>query len=125
MGLWYLFALGCVWLVFTIKRKNPLKAVLESLPDEPDRAIAALEDGLAHCNPYDVGTNSMARYRLMELYKVGKRYEEAVEEGRSILAMKGVKHELENEVRGDCHLPRLPGPYGAGRDGADGGQRRR
>ena len=51
------------------------------------------------CNLYDVGTNSMAHYRLMELYKVKKRYEKAVEQGRSILAMNGVKRDLENEVR--------------------------
>ncbi len=35
----------------------------------------------------------------MELYKVRKRYQEAVDQGKSILAMKGVNRELEDEVR--------------------------
>ena len=87
-----------MWCV-TIFRPNPLKAVLESLPDDRDAQIGALEDGLARCNLYDVGTNSMKAYRLMELYKVRKRYEKAIEQGRSILAMSGVKRDLENEVR--------------------------
>ena len=41
----------------------------------------------------------MARYRLMELYKVRKRYEDAIKQGRAILATRGVRHNLENEVR--------------------------
>jgi tetratricopeptide (TPR) repeat protein len=80
-------------------RPNPLKAVLTSLPAEPDEKIAALEQGLRAANPYDVRTNAAARYRLMELYKVRKRYEEAIDQGRSILRMSGLEQEFESEVR--------------------------
>jgi tetratricopeptide (TPR) repeat protein len=99
LGLMLLIAVGFIWLVVRIMRVNPLKAVLAQLPENTDEKIAALEDGLARCNPYDVRTNSVARYRLMELYKVRKRYQDAVDQGRSILAMKGVNRELEDEVR--------------------------
>jgi hypothetical protein len=99
IGLIGLVALGCVWLVIARLRPNPVKTVLANLPDDSDQQIAALEESLARCNPYDWRTNSVARYRLMELYKVRKRYEEAIKEGRLILAMKGVKQELENAVR--------------------------
>ena len=78
---------------------NPLKALLAQLPEDTDEKIAALENGLARCNPYDIRTNSLARYRLMELYKVRKRYQDAVDQGKSILATKGVNRELEDEVR--------------------------
>ena len=77
-GLTLLIAIGCVWLVVRTLRVNPLKAVLAQLPENTDDKIAALEGGLARCNPYDVSTNSLARYRLMELYKVRKRYQDAV-----------------------------------------------
>ena len=80
-------------------RPNPLKAVLANLPDDPDERIAALEQGLQTANPSDVRTNAAARYRLMELYKARKRYEEAIDQGRAILRMSGLKDEFESEVR--------------------------
>src|SRR5262249_11508332 len=80
-------------------RPNPLKAVLTSLPAEPDETIAALEQGLRAATPDEVRTNAAARYRLMELYKVRKRYEEAIDQGRSILRMSGLEQEFESEVR--------------------------
>jgi tetratricopeptide (TPR) repeat protein len=98
-GLTLLIAIGCVWFVVRMLRVNPLKVVLAQLPENTDEKIAALEDGLARCNRYDVSTNSLARYRLMELYKVRKRYQDAIDQCKSILAMKGVNHELEDEVR--------------------------
>ena len=99
IGLTALGALGGVWFLTTVVRPNPLKVVLANLPDDRDQRIAALEEGLARCNPYDWRTNSVARYRLMELYKVRKRYEDAIKQGRAILATRGVTHNLENEVR--------------------------
>ena len=99
LGLALLIAVGCVWLVVRRLRVNPLTAVLAQLPENTDEKIAALENGLARCNPYDVGTNSVARYRLMELFKVRKRYQDAIDQGKLILAMKGVNRELEDEVR--------------------------
>jgi tetratricopeptide (TPR) repeat protein len=80
-------------------RPNPLKAVLANLPEEPDEKIAALEQGLQIANHHDVGTNVAARFRLMELYKVHKRYADAIDQGRAILRMRGLKEELECDVR--------------------------
>src|SRR5262249_47890458 len=48
---------------------------------------------------HDVRTNSAARFRLMELYKVRKRYEEAIDQGRAILRMSGLEDAFESEVR--------------------------
>jgi tetratricopeptide (TPR) repeat protein len=80
-------------------RPNPLKAVLANLPEDPDEQIAALEQGLQAANPADVRTNVAARYRLMGLYKVRKRYEEAVNQGRTIVRMGGSEDSFENAVR--------------------------
>jgi tetratricopeptide (TPR) repeat protein len=80
-------------------RPNPLKAVLANLPDEPEETIAALEQGLHTANPHDVRTNSAARFRLMELYKVRRRYEEAIDQGWAILRMSGLEDAFESEVR--------------------------
>jgi tetratricopeptide (TPR) repeat protein len=79
-------------------RSSPLKAVLANLPDDPDEQVAALEEGLARFHLHDVNTTSVARYRLMELYKVRKRYEEAIAQGRLILKSSGLKPEFETEV---------------------------
>ena len=48
----------------------------------------------------------MARYRLMELYRgrMRKRDEDAIKQGRAILATRGVRHNLENEVRVEVAL---------------------
>ena len=52
LGLAGLFAIvGGVWFAVTMFRGNPLKAVLESLPDDPDAQIVALEAGLAQLQP--------------------------------------------------------------------------
>jgi hypothetical protein len=99
LGITLLIAGGCLWLVVRMLRVNPLKVVPAQLPENTDEQIAALEDGLARCNPYDVSTNSLARYRLMELYEVRKRYQDAISQGKLILALNGINHELEDEVR--------------------------
>ena len=112
-----LVVIAYLWLFWTMLRPNPLKAVLANLPKDRDESIAALEEGLACCNPYDVGTNLMARFRLMQLYKVQKQYQEAIVQGRLILKMSGIRPDLENEVRAEiaalpekwsaslCHCP--------------------
>ena len=99
LGIMILLAIAGAWIVVMALRPNPLKALLANLPENTDDKIAALEDGLARRNHYDVRTNALARYRLMEFYKVRKRYQEAIDQGKSILAMKGVNAELEDEVR--------------------------
>jgi tetratricopeptide (TPR) repeat protein len=80
-------------------RPNPLKAVLANLPEDPDEQIAALEQGLQAANPADVRTNTAARYRLIGLYKFRKRYEEAVNQGRTIVRMSGLADSFERAVR--------------------------
>jgi hypothetical protein len=65
LGLTLLFAVGCVWIVARMLRVNPFKVVLAQLPENTDEKIAALADGLVRCNPHDVSTNSLARYRLV------------------------------------------------------------
>ena len=99
VGLMLLHTLFCLWFIFMALRPNPLKSVLANLPENPDEQITSLEEGLARRNHYDADTAARARYRLMQLYKLRERYEEAITQGRSILAMKGVKLEFENAVR--------------------------
>jgi hypothetical protein len=99
LGVTILICVIIVALILWSLRPNPLKAVLANLPDEPAEKIAALEQGLAICNPNDVNTNAVARYRLMELYKVDKRYQEAIDQGRTILRLRGLDNEVESEVR--------------------------
>ncbi len=94
-----LVALGCLGLIVAMLRPNPLKAILANLPDDPDAGIAVLEVGLARRNSFDVGTTLLAHSRLMELYQARERYEEAIVQGRAILAMSDSRHRLEREVR--------------------------
>ena len=97
----------------SLLRPNLLKALLANLPENTDDKIAALEDGLVRCNHFDVVTNALAPYRLMELYKVRKRYQEAIDQGKSIVAMKGVNARAGGRGAGrDRRLPRFPGPTG-------------
>jgi hypothetical protein len=87
MGLCAVFALGFVVMIL---RPNPLKTVLANLPDDPAERISALEHGLARSNPFDAGTKLRARYALLRLYTVQSRYLDAIEQGRSILAMRSL-----------------------------------
>ncbi len=99
IGLTSLCAVACVWFLGAMLWPNPLKTVLAKLPDDPDERIAALEDGLARCNPFDLGKIFQARYGLMQMYTIRKRYEEAINQGRLLLRMPALRHDLENEVR--------------------------
>jgi tetratricopeptide (TPR) repeat protein len=94
-----LCAVACVWFLGAMLWPNPLKTVLANLPDDPALRIDALEDGLARCNPFDLGKITQARYGLMQLYTIRKRYEEAINQGRLLLRMPALRHDLENEVR--------------------------
>ena len=99
IGLAGLCAVACVSFLGAMLWPNPLKTVLANLPDDLDERIAALEAGLARSNPFDLGRKSQARYGLMQLYTIRKRYDEAVNLGRLILRTTGVRRDLENEVR--------------------------
>jgi hypothetical protein len=101
LGIGGVMAPLCGWFLFTVIRPNPLKQVLADLPVDPAEQIVVLEHGLETCNEFDVRTNAKARYLLMTLYHHDNRLEDAIDQGRTILRMRGVDPRFEDEVRGE------------------------
>ncbi len=95
-----IFAVGlfAVLLLVPYLRPDPVKAALDDPPEDPDELMASLEQGLAMNLPRPAFRTALARYRLMGLYKVRKRYEDAIEQGRSILRLMCASDSFESEI---------------------------
>ncbi len=103
-GVFILFGLALIGIVATMFRPNPVKGALETLGDDVTQNIEALESALTRRNPFQVQTNTFARYRLMQFYKVQTRYEDAIAQGRQIIATRGLSPDLEKEVRAEIPI---------------------
>jgi hypothetical protein len=99
LGIGGIVALLCGWYFYAMLRRNPLKQVLATLPNDPDEQIAVLEQGLEACNAFDTRSIAQARYLLMKLYRTENRHEQALDQGRAVLRLRDVEPSLENEVR--------------------------
>lgn len=78
---------------------SPLKSVLANPPAETDAHIAALEKALGTNRNHSNDAYVQACSRLMELYASKKRYEDAIEQGRTVVRIADLTHESEAETR--------------------------
>jgi tetratricopeptide (TPR) repeat protein len=75
-----------------------LEELLAHPPQDDDEFINRLRRALARHVHREGASTANARFRLMQLYKVKKQYEAAIEEGRTVLRIKGLSHSFESKV---------------------------
>jgi len=86
------------WVIYGALKNNALQALLAHPPENEDEFIDRLEKELATNAPQSLTTTAIARFRLMQLYKVRKQYAMAIEHGRTIIKFRGLTHASESKV---------------------------
>src|SRR5271166_6567325 len=79
---------------------NSLESVMRNPPTDVDEQIAALERALVSRAWIKFGPLQMARFKLMQLYKGRKSFDEAIAHGREMLA----RYQWTQSMLGQIHL---------------------
>jgi tetratricopeptide (TPR) repeat protein len=98
-----------------------LEAVLRRPPADLDRHIAAIERALTYRSIFRFGPLSQARFKLMQLYKQRGRFEDAINQGKDLLARYRSRSSFESQI----HLEIANCLDSLGRDGESKAEQRR